>query len=158
MAFVVKASVTLAPPSPFLVFADARQRLVDYGWPNDGIVIDSGPAGAITAPETRDVTFTLSGKPGASQDSAAHDVTDALANVSSGMHDFHVALDNTESAAIAAARAAGAAVGSAAGGALKGAGQSSGLGTGTLLGVGSITAVAIIGVAVLAFVFAAKRA
>lgn len=77
-SFQVTVEMLLTPGhSTFLDIVNTREYLTKLGYAP--IIIDSGKAGKITAPETRRITWTL-GTMGGTQAKADRDVKDALIN------------------------------------------------------------------------------
>lgn len=131
----------------FTKLAESEVFLRQYGWTQ--YAIDNGPAGKITTVERRQITWTLGGKPGATDENARKDVESALNGV--GLWKYRVT--NVTSAIqkvadelpVKVAQAAGSAAGAGLSSGIKNAGVGTSL---ILLIAGMVTVVAAIGVGV----------
>lgn len=143
MAFIVPVELELIPPQAFMSIAEARERLSRYGWRK--VVIDSGPVGKLSAPETRRVVFTLEGKTGADKDTAIRDVQDALIGTGGGTRFVRGLWDKANTVVEEGFGAAGRAAGTAANEFGSGLGIGGGLGL-SILGILALAVVVFVGV------------
>lgn len=151
MAFViVKRGLMLSPGRKNLI--EAEDRLREYGWPRASWT--SEPMGKLEVVTESVVTFVLDGKAGATDASAAYDLSAALANASV----YQVLADQLGDAVKQAPADLGTAIGEAAGGAVAGAGEKTGLGVLGVLGTGSVVLLLGLAIVTIAAIFAVKRA
>lgn len=152
MEFAVTVEVELIPgTTTFLALVNAKELLVSYGWKT--VTGDFGPAGKITVPEKRTITFVVGGKSGAGKEAARKDVLDALHNVGNFVRFIRHINETIKDIPAESGRALGEFTGSA----VAGAGDATGLGSFGILGLGAVASALILAAVGAALVIAVKR-
>ena len=151
MSFQVPVTLHFVPgKAPFEILPDTQIRLLQYGWSKVSFTIQGPTERPLRSAADFLITYTLEGKPGATDATASNDVIAALKNTSL----FQLKVGNIAVALGKIPTTVAGKVGEAAGAAASGAVKKAGVG----LSVGiTIAGIVALGVVVAVGVIAAKR-